>query len=64
MCSEGLNELAPECFVEISAEDAKKIQIYDGDLLKVSSRRGSIKAKAKISIKAGQRNNLYPLSLC
>jgi formate dehydrogenase major subunit len=52
MKSEGLNELAPECFVEISAQDADANGIADGDLLKVKSRRGEIEAKAKISEKA------------
>jgi formate dehydrogenase major subunit/formate dehydrogenase alpha subunit len=52
MKSEGLNDLAPECFVEISSEDAHNYEIKEGDLLKVSSRRGEIKAKAKISEQA------------
>ncbi len=49
MKSQGLNELAPECFVEISAEDADEYGIGDGDVLKISSKRGEIKAKAKLS---------------
>ena len=52
MKSEGLNELAPECFVEISSLDAGEYKIEEGDLLKVISRRGEIEAKAKISEKA------------
>jgi formate dehydrogenase alpha subunit len=52
MKSEGLNELAPECFVEISWQDAEAYDIKDGDLLKIASRRGEIEAKAKISEKA------------
>ena len=52
MKSEGLNELAPECFVEISTLDAEGYKIEEGDLLKVTSRRGEIEAKAKISEKA------------
>ena len=52
MKSEGLNELAPECFVEISAQDAEEYGIEDGDSLKVSSRRGEIEARAKFSEKA------------
>jgi formate dehydrogenase alpha subunit len=50
--SEGLNNLAPECFAEVSAEDAEKYKVKDGDPLKISSRRGEIKAKAKVSEKA------------
>jgi formate dehydrogenase major subunit/formate dehydrogenase alpha subunit len=52
MKSEGLNELAPECFVEISAQDSEGYKIEEGDLLKIISRRGEIEAKAKISEKA------------
>ena len=52
MKSEGLNELAPESFVEISAQDAEAYSIEDGDSLKISSRRGDIEAKAQLSEKA------------
>ena len=47
-----LNELEPECFVEISGQDADNYQIQDGDMIKVASRRGEIQAKARISEKA------------
>ena len=52
MKSEGLNELAPRSFVEISGEDAQSYNITDGDLLKIASRRGEIEAEARISDKA------------
>jgi predicted molibdopterin-dependent oxidoreductase YjgC len=52
MKSDGLNELAPESFVEISAQDAETYGIEDGDSLKISSRRGEIEAKARLSEKA------------
>jgi formate dehydrogenase alpha subunit len=52
MRSDGLNQLAPECFVEISNGDAFRYELKDGQEIKVSSRRGAIKAKAKISGKA------------
>ncbi len=52
MKSDGLNELAPDCFVEISPEDALSYKIEDNDLLKVTSRRGRIEAKAKVSKQA------------
>jgi len=52
MKSGGLNELAPESFVEISRGDAKRYGLGEGEMVKVSSRRGTIKAKAKISDKA------------
>jgi formate dehydrogenase alpha subunit len=52
MKSDGLNVLAPECFVELSAQDAEEYQINEGDAIKVVSRRGEIKAKAKVSNQA------------
>lgn len=52
MKSDGLNQLAPECFVEISLGDARKYGFGDGEKVRVSSRRGEIEARAKISDKA------------
>jgi predicted molibdopterin-dependent oxidoreductase YjgC len=52
MKSPGLNEKAPDCFVEISSDDARQNNIKSGDNLKVVSRRGDIKVKAMISDKA------------
>lgn len=52
MKSAGLNFLAPECFVEISANDAEGLGLEDGEMVEVSSRRGTITAKLKISPKA------------
>jgi len=49
MQSEGLNDLAPECFVEISSRDAQDYGVGEGDFLRVRSRRGEIRAKAQIS---------------
>jgi formate dehydrogenase major subunit len=46
---EGLNERAPENYVEISPGDAEKYGLSSGDMITVSSRRGQISAKAKIS---------------
>jgi len=52
MKSGGLNLLSPECFVEISPGDAGRYGLKDGQWVKVLSRRGEIKSKAKISYKA------------
>jgi formate dehydrogenase alpha subunit len=52
MKSDGLNVMAPECFVEISAHDADQYQIKEGDVVKVVSKRGEIEAKAEISEQA------------
>jgi predicted molibdopterin-dependent oxidoreductase YjgC len=52
MKSAGLNRLAPECFVEISAQDAEAYQIREGDRIRVASRRGEIEARASVSDRA------------
>jgi predicted molibdopterin-dependent oxidoreductase YjgC len=46
---EGLNKKSPESFVQINPVTAINLKISDGDMVKVSSRRGSIVVKAKIS---------------
>jgi len=50
--SEGLNERTPECFVEISPQDAGQYQVEDGAAVEIRSRRGKIRATIKISTKA------------
>ena len=52
MKSEGLNERAPGCFIEISKADAEKYALSDGNLASVVSRRGNIQAQVRISDKA------------
>ena len=49
MKTEGLNERAPECFVEISANDAAKYNLENETLVKITSRRGEITARVSIS---------------
>jgi len=50
--SPGINEQAPECFVEISNNDAEKYGFKDRAMVDISSRRGNINARLKISEKA------------
>jgi len=50
--SKGLNEVYKEALVEISPQDAKKWSIKDGAMVEVASRRGKIKAKAKVTEKS------------
>ena len=52
MKTEGLNERAPECFVEISSKDAGKIGLSEGNKVDVASRRGKITAVIQVSEKA------------
>ncbi|UNT00750.1 molybdopterin oxidoreductase family protein [Streptomyces tubbatahanensis] len=47
--SRRLNEAAPAMWVEISAPDAQRLGIAEGDIVRVASRRGSIEAPARIS---------------
>lgn len=47
--SPGLNALAPFPEVEVHPEDAIKLEIKDGDPVKVSSRRGIIRARALLT---------------
>jgi formate dehydrogenase alpha subunit len=47
----GLNELEPEGLLEINPIDAAKLQISNGQTIKVISRRGNILAKLKITDK-------------
>ena len=50
--SDGLNNRAPESFVEISRLDAHQYSFNDGEQVEVNSRRGSVRSRIKISNKA------------
>jgi len=52
MKSAGIMDIAPECFVEISHQDAGKYELEDGAVVDVASRRGAIQARIKVSTKA------------
>jgi len=45
----GLNTMEPEGVVEINPEDASQLSIAQGDRVKISSRRGEVTAKAKVT---------------
>jgi predicted molibdopterin-dependent oxidoreductase YjgC len=47
--AEGFDELRKEERIEIHPADAATLEIQDGEVIKVSSRRGSVKAKTKIT---------------
>ncbi len=46
---ESLNKEVPTGTVDINEEDAKILGIHDGDVVSISSRRGTIKVQARIS---------------
>ncbi|PKP57343.1 formate dehydrogenase subunit alpha [Candidatus Atribacteria bacterium HGW-Atribacteria-1] len=52
--SKGLNEIYPEALVEINPQDAQELKVEDGKFVEVTSRRGKIKAKAKVTEKSGK----------
>lgn len=47
--SAGLNAVAPEAFVEINPVDADGLGVHSGESLRVTSRRGMIDLKARVS---------------
>jgi formate dehydrogenase major subunit len=49
MKSDGLNERAPESFVEISKTDAEKYGVRHEQMATIASRRGEIEVKVKVS---------------
>ena len=49
-----MNERVPEGYVEISQEDARKLQIKDNETIKVATRRGEINIKARVSHKVNE----------
>jgi formate dehydrogenase alpha subunit len=52
----GIAEKSPDCFVEIHPRDLEKIGASDGQLLRVTTRRGSVVARAVVTkkVKPGQ----------
>ena len=58
--SEGLNERAPENFIEISDDDAASLGFANGDTAEVRSRRGQVKASVVVSPKVSKGNVFMP----
>ncbi|MBU1599935.1 formate dehydrogenase subunit alpha, partial [bacterium] len=58
--SRGLNEICKEGYVEINPQDADLWKIKEADLMTVSSRRGSIKIKAKITDRVPPKTLFIP----
>lgn len=52
--AKGLNTIYAEEFIEVNPVDARKLGVCEGDLVKVSSRRGSIAAKANVTERVPQ----------
>ena len=60
MKSEGLNERAPESFVEIAKSDADRYGIRDEQIATIASRRGEINVRVKVSPKAVEGTVFIP----
>ncbi|SCY21474.1 formate dehydrogenase major subunit/formate dehydrogenase alpha subunit [Desulfoluna spongiiphila] len=58
--SKGLNERSPECFVEMEGSDAKALGLADGTMATVTSRRGEITARVKVSRRMGKGTVFIP----
>ncbi len=52
--SEGVDELAPEAYVEVNPKDAGKLGLKDGEQTKVISRRGEIQTKVMVTERVGE----------
>ena len=46
--SRALREAAPDAFIQVNAEDARRLGIAEGEMLRVTSRRGVAEAPARI----------------
>jgi formate dehydrogenase alpha subunit len=49
----GLNAVYPEALIEVSPKDAQAAGVKDGDLIRLTSRRGEIVAKAQVTPRVG-----------
>jgi formate dehydrogenase major subunit len=51
---EGIQNIAPSSYLELSFEDAKNLGVQDGELLQITSRRGQIQVPARLSDKVSK----------
>ncbi|MEK9149029.1 MAG: molybdopterin-dependent oxidoreductase, partial [Candidatus Desantisbacteria bacterium] len=58
--SRGLDEICKEGYLEINPQDADFLQIKEQDLVTVSSRRGAIKIKAKVTDRVPSKTLFIP----
>ena len=49
--SAGIIHKTNDCFVEVHQEDARELGIFDGEMVRIVSRRGEITARAEVSDK-------------
>ena len=58
--SKGLMDISGEGFIEVNYRDAERLGIKNGERIKISSRRGSIDATAKVGRKVSQGETWMP----
>ena len=56
----GLMEIAGEGFIEVNFKDADRLGIKNGERIRVSSRRGSITATARVGRKVSEGETWMP----
>jgi len=49
--SQGLAAISPEGFIEMHPEDAARLDVVDGEMVEVTSRRGHVNVKAEVTQK-------------
>lgn len=59
--SQVLDEIAPEAFVEVHPVDAAELGFVEGELIRVSSRRGSVRIKVKLTTDVARRTIFIPM---
>lgn len=58
--SKGLEEMAPECLIEVSLNDAGSLKVADGERVRVVSRRGDLEAKVKLTDRSPEGTIFIP----
>jgi len=55
-----LNENVPEGYIELNPNDAQNYNIQDGEVVSISSRRGSLRVKTKVTKKTKPTVVFFP----
>jgi len=58
--SRGLDALDPEPLVDLNPEDARRLGVAEGELIRVTSRRGEITAKAMLTVRTAPGTAFLP----
>jgi len=62
--TKGLRELFPDPIVEINPEDARALKIGEGDMVRVSTRRGHVTIRAEITERVERGTIFIPFHFC